>query len=182
MKTGFQFMIFTILSVNTYAQNRQPASVPYGNNPQAGRYALAEGAKIYYEVYGKGKPFFLLHGGIMGSIDEMAQFIDSLSKTYQVIAVSTRGHGKSEIGRTPLSYEQKANDVMAVINAVTKDSVTILGFSDGAYTGYKIASMYPARVNKLIAIGAGEQVPEVGHRSRFLSKRARGDGANRNQT
>lgn len=159
MKTGFQFMIFTILSVNTYAQNRQPASVPYGNNPQAGRYALAEGAKIYYEVYGKGKPFFLLHGGIMGSIDEMAQFIDSLSKTYQVIAVSTRGHGKSEIGRTPLSYEQKANDVMAVINAVTKDSVTILGFSDGAYTGYKIASMYPARVNKLIAIGAGEQVP-----------------------
>jgi pimeloyl-ACP methyl ester carboxylesterase len=48
---------------------------------------------------------------------------------------------------------------MAVINDVTKDSVTILGFSDGAYTGYKVASMYPARVKRLVAIGAGEQVP-----------------------
>lgn len=48
---------------------------------------------------------------------------------------------------------------MAVIRAVTKDSVIILGFSDGAYTGYKIASMYPERVKKLIAIGAGEQIP-----------------------
>ena len=35
---------------------------------------------------------------------------------------------------------------MAVINEVTKDSVTILGFSDGAYTGYKIAAMYPAKL------------------------------------
>jgi pimeloyl-ACP methyl ester carboxylesterase len=157
MKTAF--LIFTVLSINTYAQNLQPASVPYGNNPQAGRYALAEEAKIYYEVYGKGKPFVLLHGGIMGSIDEMGQFIDSLSKTYQVIAVSTRGHGKSEIGLTPLSYEQKVNDIIAVINAITKDSVMVLGFSDGAYTGYKLASMYPSRIKKLIAIGAGEQVP-----------------------
>ncbi|MCK6694440.1 MAG: alpha/beta hydrolase [Thermoanaerobaculia bacterium] len=31
--------------------------------------------------------------------------------------------------------------------------------SDGAYTGFKVASMYPSRVKKLIAIGAGEQVP-----------------------
>ncbi|MNQ98704.1 2-hydroxy-6-oxononadienedioate/2-hydroxy-6-oxononatrienedioate hydrolase [compost metagenome] len=48
---------------------------------------------------------------------------------------------------------------MAVVNAVTKDSVTILGFSDGAYTAYKVASMYPERVKKMIAIGAGEQIP-----------------------
>ena len=48
---------------------------------------------------------------------------------------------------------------MAVINAVTKDSVIILGFSDGAYAGYKIASMYPARVKKLIGIGATELHP-----------------------
>ncbi len=48
---------------------------------------------------------------------------------------------------------------MAVVNAVTTESVTILGFSDGAYTAYKVASMYPERVKKLVAIGAGEQIP-----------------------
>jgi pimeloyl-ACP methyl ester carboxylesterase len=46
---------------------------------------------------------------------------------YKVIAVSTRGHGKSELGNQPITYEQKANDVMAVINAVTKDSIIVLG-------------------------------------------------------
>lgn len=131
----------------------------YGNNPKAGHYVQSGDAKIYYEVYGKGEPFVVLHGGVYGSIYEMYQFIDSLKKEYQVIAVSSRGHGKSEIGSTPVTYEQKANDIMAVINTVTKDSVSILAFSDGAYTSYKIASMYPARVKKLIAIGAGEQIP-----------------------
>jgi pimeloyl-ACP methyl ester carboxylesterase len=122
-------------------------------------YVQAGDAKIYYEIYGKGKSLVILHGGGVGSTYEMAQFIDSLAKTNQVIAVSTRGHGKSEIGHTPITYEQKANDLYAVIQAVTKDSVTVLGFSDGAYTSYKLASMYPARVKKLVAIGAGEQVP-----------------------
>lgn len=95
----------------------------------------------------------------MGSIGEMAQFIDSLKSNYQVIAMATRGHGKSEIGTAQITYKLKANDVMAVVNAVTTESVTILGFSDGAYTAYKVASMYPERVKKLVAIGAGEQIP-----------------------
>ena len=165
--------LVTLLCLDVYSQ--QPASkllrhfmqispspankIQYGNNPKAGRYVNAGDAKIYYEVYGKGKPIVILHGGIFGSTYEMHQFIDSLSKKYQVIAISTRGHGKSELGTEPITYEQKANDVMAVINAVTKDSVIILGFSDGGYAGYKLASMYPARVKKLIAIGATELHP-----------------------
>ncbi|AXE21922.1 alpha/beta hydrolase (plasmid) [Runella rosea] len=141
----------------------QPPSIvnkiPYGANAKAGHYAKTKDANIYYEVYGKGQPIVLLHGGILGSTIEMAEFIDSLSKNFQVIAVSTRGHGKSEIGSLPITYEQKADDVLSVINVITKEKVVILGFSDGAYTSYKIASMYPERIKKVIAIGAGEQIP-----------------------
>ena len=136
-----------------------PTSIPYGANPEAGHYAKTVDAKIYYEVYGKGPTVVLLHGGVYGSTMEMFQFIDSLSITNQVIAVSTRGHGKSEMGNAPVSYDQKVADVTGVIDQVTRDSVTILGFSDGAYTGYKLASVYPAKVKKLITIRAGEQVP-----------------------
>ncbi len=78
----------------------QPANVvnkiPYGTNPQAGHYVQTKDAKIYYEVYGKGQPIVLLHGGLFGSIIEFADFIDQLKGQYQVIAISTRGHGKSE--------------------------------------------------------------------------------------
>ena len=133
--------------------------IPYGANPKAGHYVNAGDAKIYYEVYGKGKPLVILHGGIVGSTYEMHEFIDSLKKGYQVIAVSTRGHGKSEMGSQTPTYQVKAEDVNAIINAVTKDSVTVLGFSDGAYTGYFLAASHPEKVRKLIAIGAGEWKP-----------------------
>ncbi|MBC6605371.1 alpha/beta hydrolase [Hymenobacter sp. BT188] len=134
-------------------------AVQYGNNPKAGHYAQAGDAKIYYEVYGKGRPFVLLHGGIYGSTYEMGRFIDSLSRTYQVIAVSTRGHGKSELGTAPLTYEQRATDVVAVLKAVTRDSAIVLGFSDGGFAGLKLASLYPERVRKLIVMGASELYP-----------------------
>lgn len=170
---SFILFLFSVLSVHGFSQtgNSKPLrhflqagpspenETQYGNNPEAGHYVNAGDARIYYEVYGKGKHVVILHGGIFGSTYEMFQFIDSLSKKYQVIAVSTRGHGKSTLGTESITYEQKANDVMAVINAVTKDSVTILGFSDGGYAGYKIASMFPERVKKLVAIGATELYP-----------------------
>lgn len=164
----FLFFLSISLCFTIYGQQKlrrvfQPDHVineiPYGANPTAGRYVQANDAKIYYEVYGSGQPIVILHGGILGSTIEMSQFIDSLKHNFQVIAISTRGHGKSEMGSEPVTFEQKANDVVAVINAVTKDSVIILGFSDGAYTSYKVASMFPDKVRKIIAIGAGEQTP-----------------------
>lgn len=168
--------ILMVILMASYSQAQEPmqlrhafqitpspaGEIQYGNNLNAGHYADTGDAKIYYELYGKGEPLVILHGGTLGSTYEMAVFIDKLSKSYQVIAVSTRGHGKSEIGKTPFTLEQRANDALAVINAVTKDSVIVLGFSDGAYSGYTLASMYPKRVKKLIAIGAGEMKPGPG--------------------
>jgi pimeloyl-ACP methyl ester carboxylesterase len=141
----------------------QPSSVinkiAYGNNPAAGHYVKSADAKIYYEVYGKGQSIVLLHGGLFGSTIEMSDFIDSLSKNFQVIAISTRGHGKSEIGTMPLTLEQRANDVLTVINQVTKEKVILLGFSDGGYTAYKFGSLYPDQIKKMIVIGAGILYP-----------------------
>lgn len=133
--------------------------IPYGNNPKAGKYVQTKDAKIYYEVYGKGQRIVLLHGGLFGSTVEFTDFIEKLKNNYQVIAISTRGHGKSELGIEPVSLEQRANDAMTVINAVTKDSVIVIGFSDGGFSAYQLAAMYPNRVKKMVVIGAGELHP-----------------------
>jgi len=143
-------------------------AIPYGSNPKAGHYIQSGDAKIYYEVYGKGEPFVILHGGIFGSTYEMGRFIDSLSKKFKVIAISTRGHGKSEMGNVEPSYEQKANDVNAILTAETKDSAMVLGFSDGAYTAYYLAGKFPSKVKKVITIGAG--VWKKGERTFNLSR------------
>jgi pimeloyl-ACP methyl ester carboxylesterase len=131
------------------------SKTPYGNNVSAGHYVQANDAKIYYEIYGTGEPIFVFHGGGVGTPYELGALIDQLRKDHQVIAVSTRGHGRSEIGHTPLSYEQKANDMITVMRAVTKKPAAIIGFSDGAYTAYKVAAMYPESVDRVVAIGAG---------------------------
>jgi pimeloyl-ACP methyl ester carboxylesterase len=168
-KLVLAFLIHVVFCSSVFAQkplrhfmqskDEQINTIPYGNNPLAGHYVQSKDAKIYYEVYGKGQPIVLLHGGLFGSTVEMAKIIDSLSVRFQVIAVSTRGHGKSEIGTEPLTLEQRANDVLAVILKVTSEKVTLLGFSDGGFTAYKFGSMYPDKVKKMIVIGAGILYP-----------------------
>lgn len=128
---------------------------PYGNNPAAGHYLDVGDCKIYYEVYGQGEPFVLLHGGVYGYIDEFEPFIDSLSKRYQLICIATRGHGKSEVGHAPYSYKQRAEDAYKVIKSITKEPVYLLGFSDGGFSALKLAALYPNLVKKMIVIGAG---------------------------
>jgi pimeloyl-ACP methyl ester carboxylesterase len=171
--------LFLLFMSNLHGQNLRRAfqpphvvhKIPYGNNPKAGHYVQAQDARLYYEVYGKGQPIVLLHGGIFGSTVEMTDFIHKLKKNYQIIAISTRGHGKSELGTEPLTLEQRAQDAMTVINAVTKDRVIVLGFSDGGYSAYQLAAMYPDRVKKMIVMGAGELRP--GFREfKFTSKQA----------
>jgi pimeloyl-ACP methyl ester carboxylesterase len=176
------FLTLLLVVSGLYAQQNlrrafQPPNVvyktPYGNNSVAGHYVQTKDAKIYYEVYGKGQPVVLLHGGLFGSTIEMTDFINRLKDDYQVIAISTRGHGKSELGTEPLTLEQRANDAMAVINAVTKDSVVVIGFSDGGYSAYKLGSMYPGSVKKMIVIGAGEVRPGL-REFKFTAKQAMG--------
>jgi pimeloyl-ACP methyl ester carboxylesterase len=140
--------------------------IKYGNNPEAGHYINVGDAKLYYEIYGQGKPFVLLHGGVYGYIDEFEPFIKRFSENYQVICIATRGHGKSEADHSAFTYKQRAEDAFKIIRSVTKDSVIVLGFSDGGYGGLKLAALYPELVKKLIAIGAGD-LPKYNKKQKF---------------
>src|SRR5688500_1184708 len=99
MMKSITFVMLSVFALSAYSQRQptkplrhfmQAAPLPasktqYGNNPQTGHYIRSGDATIYYEVYGKGKPLVILHGGVVGSTFEMHEFIDSLSKRYQVI-------------------------------------------------------------------------------------------------
>lgn len=130
---------------------------PYGNNPAAGKYFNVGDAKLYYEIYGQGAAIVLLHGGVYGGIDEFEPFIERLEEKFQVICIATRGHGKSEMGKGPFTWQQRADDAYKVIRSITKDSVTVLGFSDGGYAAYKLAASYPAVVSRMIVIGSADR-------------------------
>jgi pimeloyl-ACP methyl ester carboxylesterase len=128
-------------------------SYGYGDNDSVGKYVNANGIKLYYEEYGSGQPLLLLHGNAQ-SIASFKLQIPELAKQYKVIAVDTRGQGKStEDGKT-YSYNLFAEDMNAFLNSLQLDSVNVLGWSDGGNTGLIMAMKYPSKVRKLVTMGA----------------------------
>lgn len=126
----------------------------FGKNILAGKTLHLKDADIYYEVYGKGEPLFLLHGN-GGSIDAFAKEIPELSKHFMVIAMDTRAQGKStDKSLEPLTYRKFADDVKALADELKLKKINILGWSDGGNTGLEFAIRYPANVDKVITSGA----------------------------
>jgi pimeloyl-ACP methyl ester carboxylesterase len=148
MKT-FQIASLILLATNLGLMSQD---IPYGLNEKNGKFVNTGDAKIYYEVYGQGQPIVLLHGGF-GYIDGFKKYIPVLSKNYKIIAIATRGYGKSEIGYTPYSYDLMAKDVKTIIEIEGNDKAIIIGTSDGAMIAYIIASRYPNIVSKVVAMG-----------------------------
>jgi len=121
-------------------------------NCKAG-YAKVNGITMYYEVHGSGEPLFILHG-LGDSIETMKYGIIALSENYQVIAVDTRGHGRTTYSDELLSNELFAKDFIALMDILEIDKAHVVGLSDGGVTGLTMAIYYPDRVNKLVTIGA----------------------------
>ena len=97
---------------------------------------------LYYEEQGKGEPIFLLHG----NGEDGTYFVNQLnffSDKYRMIAVDTRGHGKSPRGTAPFTMEQFAADLRELMERLQISRAIILGFSDGANIAMKFALKYP---------------------------------------
>jgi pimeloyl-ACP methyl ester carboxylesterase len=129
------------------------SSIPYGDNKVAGNYAILNGVRLYYESYGKGNPLILLHGN-GGNIEGMKYQIEYFSKYYEVITMDCRGRGKSELGRDSLTYIQMTEDVVSLLDYLHKDSVYIIGRSDGGIIALLMGIYYPEKVKKIAAFGA----------------------------
>ena len=107
---------------------------------------------LYYQEWGEGEPLFLLHGnGEDGTyfVNQTTYFSDR----YRLIAVDTRGHGKSLRGTAPFTMEQFAIDLHKLMDRLQIQKAVILGFSDGANIAMKFALKYPDRVKALILNG-----------------------------
>ncbi len=140
---------FTIGSVFS-----QAPAIKYGDNREAGNYKTINGIKLYYEVYGTGKPLILLHGN-GGSIRSQGKRIEYFKKYFQVIAIDSRAHGKSIDSTTKsLTYVQMANDVNALLEVLKIDSAYVWGQSDGGILGLLLAVHNPSKVAKLATFGA----------------------------
>lgn len=126
---------------------------PYGKNTAVGKFTEINGAKIYYEEYGKGEPLLLIHGN-GGSIESMGNQIDYFKSKYRVIVADNRGQGKSELKTDSLTYVQITNDIEELVNRLKLDSISIIGWSDGGIVGLQMGISGKSKIKKIVAMGA----------------------------
>jgi pimeloyl-ACP methyl ester carboxylesterase len=122
--------------------------------PAASGYAPVNGIKVYYEVYGKGKPIVLLHGAFYTIKMNWAELIPQLSKTRKVIALEMQSHGHSPYSDRKLDIVTLASDVAAVMDYLKVDSADVAGYSMGGSIAYQMAVLSPKKVKKLVIISS----------------------------
>jgi pimeloyl-ACP methyl ester carboxylesterase len=110
------------------------------------------GARIYYEMAGKGIPFVMIHAGVADSRQwnhEFAGFADD----YQVVRYDLRGYGKSE----PVEGEfRHLDDLVSLLHALElQDPLILMGCSMGGGLAMDFTLTHPSRVKALIMVGSG---------------------------
>jgi pimeloyl-ACP methyl ester carboxylesterase len=116
----------------------------------AGSYANVNGLKMYYEVHGDGFPLVLIHGGGSTIGTSFGRILPALAKSHRVIAVELQAHGHTADIDRPLSFEQDADDVAALLQQLGVRKADIFGFSNGASTTLQVAIRHPELVRKLV--------------------------------
>lgn len=117
-------------------------------------YSDVNGIKMYYEIYGQGKPLVLIHGGGSTIQTSFGKIIPKLSKYHKVIAMELQAHGRTGDRPIALSFKQDADDVAVLLNNLAIPKADFLGFSNGGQTLIEIGLRHPAIVNKLIIASA----------------------------
>lgn len=138
MKTIFSILLIMISLVET------------GTAQTMGNYANVNGLKMYYEVHGNGFPLVLIHGGGSTIGTTFGRILPILAKTHQVIAVEMQAHGHTPDIDRPLSFEQDADDIAALLKFLNVTKADIFGFSNGASTTLQIGIRHPEVVNKIV--------------------------------
>ena len=109
--------------------------------------------QLNYIEQGPGQPLILLHGN-GENCDYFEHQIPYFSSNYHVIAIDTRGHGKSPRGEKPFTIAQFAEDLHDFMDEKGITKANLLGFSDGGNIALTFALKYPERVDKMIIDGA----------------------------
>lgn len=115
-------------------------------------YIKLNNLETYYEVFGKGNPCLLLHGG-SENISSMNQLASNLSNEYKIYLPERRGHGRTQDTDDQFSYDQFSKDTYEFIKAFKLEGCFAVGYSDGAIILLLLSIKYPKLFKKIILLG-----------------------------
>jgi pimeloyl-ACP methyl ester carboxylesterase len=140
------FFIFITCKAQQYkSQKMESTTIAFTSG-----YSDVNGLKMYYELYGQGKPLVLIHGGGSTIQTTFGKIIPLLAKNRMLIAVELQAHGRTNDRNADLTFEQDADDVVTLLKNLRIDKADFFGFSNGGTTTLQIAIRHPEMVDKMI--------------------------------
>ncbi|MCE3550496.1 alpha/beta hydrolase [Pseudonocardia sp. RS11V-5] len=109
------------------------------------------GARLHYEVRGSG-PLLVVVGSPM-SAAHFAPLADALAAHHTVVTTDPRGIANSPLEDPDLDVpvEQRADDVVTILDALGASTADVFGSSGGATTGLALVARHPERLRTLVA-------------------------------
>lgn len=113
------------------------------------------GSNLHYRVDGpeKGPVIVFSHGATLDhhSFDDQVPALVALG--YRVITWDMRGHGRSTPIGPEITVDILTDDLLAIINEIGLEKVTLVGHSFGGYVVQDFVYKHPERVNVIAIIG-----------------------------
>ncbi|ABX18847.1 alpha/beta fold hydrolase [Burkholderia multivorans] len=123
------------------------------------RYVDAFGVRYAYRRFGNdggGRPLLCLQH-FTGTLDNWdPAIVDALARDREIILFENAGVGRSG-GQVPTSVAQMAEHVLRFVDALSLDTLHILGFSLGGFLAQEIAIARPALVERMIVSGSAPE-------------------------
>ena len=125
-------------------------------HPDSEGFVERDGVRVFYEVYGEGKPtIVLLATWVLAPARVWKAQIHYLARHFRVITIDPRGNGRSDrpAGGGAYSRFEYAKDTIAVMDATgTEDAITV-SLSAGALWNLYLAAYEPERVKAAVFVG-----------------------------
>ena len=131
------------------AQPTKPAEKKIG-------YAPVNGLKMYYEITGEGKPAVYIH-----PVVSHCGLVSQLTKNRQWIAMDLQGHGRTADIDRPMTCEQHADDIAALLKPLKIEEADFFGDSFGGTIAVVMAVRHPQLVRRVVSYG-GNLAPYPG--------------------
>lgn len=138
----YLILFFICISIQNFAQTKQ-----------------YDGSIIHFNIYGSGKPVFVLSGGPGNNCMQEEDVAIEIGKKYKAILLEQRGTGRSmpnTLDSNTVTMEAYLKDILYVMDSLKIKKAKFYGHSWGAVYASAFAVNYPEKVELLALTGVGD--------------------------
>jgi len=155
-----------VIAASGRAADAAPAeTAKAANGPRPSFVETGDGASLFYNDWGVGKPVLFTHAwGLNADIWEY-QLTELVDHGLRCVAYDRRGHGRSTDPGRGYDYDTLADDLAAVVEQLDLRDVTLVGYSMGNGEAVRYLSRHgSARIARLVMVST---IPPQTDSSRF---------------